>query len=256
MKKVKLFLIILFGFMIITISGCTNSQPSEENDLNNNNNPVENSNGGTENESSDVINSYNDNLNYNDKVDSEIPKNEATGNDSLQEYNQTDMEVMAYFNELEANVSTELNSGSLDTIKDKMKGTFITIVDFIFYGGEIKGIKFDDLTEGAKQNILETATTIDNAIMTKFPNYKEEISSTVSNAYNKASDLIKKGANNVKEFSKEKLGEENYNSIIAAKDELVYYTKNAVSIIGDTANSIWDKSKETIKNWYENFRKN
>jgi len=248
----KLFLIVLSGFIIITISGCTNPDLPEEND----NYPVENPDNSIGGESSNVTNSGDDQSDDKDTSNSENLENEEVGNDSLEEYSQNDVEIISYFNELEANVSTELNFGSSESIKNKMKGTFITIVDFIFYDGEIKGIKFDDLTDGAKQNILETAATIDNAIMTKFPNYKEEIGSTVSNAYNKASDLIKKGANNVKEFSKEKLGEENYNAIIEAKDELVYYTKNAFSIIGDVANSIWDKSTETIKNWYENFKNN
>jgi len=92
--------------------------------------------------------------------------------------------------------------------------------------------------------------------MTKFPNYKEDISSTVSIAYKKASELIKSGANNIKEFSKETLGEDNYNTIIGAKDELVSYTKEAIDIIGDFAGTLWDKGKGKIKNWYENFKNN
>ena len=172
------------------------------------------------------------------------------------EYTKEDNQVIEYFNEIETNVDEVLNSEAVENAKDKLKGTFITVVDFIFYDAEIKGIKFDDLTEGAKQNILETATSIDNKIMIKFPNYKEDISSTTSKAYTKASEVIKKGANNIKEFSKEKLGEENYNAIKDVKDELVYYTKEAFGIVGDAVSTIWDKGKDKVKNWYQNIKNN
>ena len=92
--------------------------------------------------------------------------------------------------------------------------------------------------------------------MIKYPNYKEEISDVTSQAYNKASELIKKGANNIKDFSKEKLGEENYNAIIEAKDELVYYTKNAVDIVGNAISNIWNSGKSKLKSWYENLKNN
>ena len=133
---------------------------------------------------------------------------------------------------------------------------FVTIVDFIFYDAEIKGIKFDDLTEDAKQNILETANTIDSKIEKSFPGYKETISDKTKSAYNKASEVIKKGDNSVKEFSKEKLGEENYNAIIDAKDELVYYTKNAFDIVGNVTSNLWEQGKSKVKSWYEKFRNN
>lgn len=182
------------------------------------------------------------------KTENKVVENAATS------YTNEDVEVINYFNDIEKNVEAELQKEKNDTTKDKLKGTFITIVDFLFYDSEINGIKFNDLTEGAKQNILETISSIDNKIMVKYPTYKEDISSTTSKAYNKASELIKKGANNVKNFSREKLGEENYNSIIDAKDELVYYTKNAFEIVGEVTGSIWETGKSKIKNWYENFK--
>ena len=59
---------------------------------------------------------------------------------------------------------------------------------------------------------------------------------------------------NLKDFSKEKLGDENYNAIVEAKDELVEYSKEAIDIIGDVGSDLLDSGKEYIKNWYENFR--
>ena len=149
-----------------------------------------------------------------------------------------------------------MNSKEAKDDKDKAKGVFISIVDFLFYDGEIKGIKFNDLTEEGKKRVLELATDVDSFIMTKFPMYKEDIADVTKTAYIKASELIKKGANNIKEFSKEKLGEENYNAIIDAKDELVEYTKDAFEIVGNISSNLWNNAKEKIKNWYEGFRDN
>lgn len=279
----KLFVILLSGFIIITSSGCNNKK--ELIDYNSNNGyTVENN---VERETNNKLTTTHNTSSKTDRKETTSKKDKTTNtanntetktttnsseNDETkttveytdnsetttikEEFTADDKEVVAYFNELKTNVQETLNSETSEEVKDKVKGTFITVVDFIFYEGEIKGIKFDDLTEGAKQNILETATTVDNMIMSKFPNYKEEISSTVTNAYNKASELIKKGANNVSEFSKEKLGEENYNAIIEAKDELVYYTKNAIEVVGEFAGTVWDKGKEKVKNWYENFKNN
>lgn len=269
MKKIKintkkLMIILVSGFILVTSVACTNKKT----ELNNNNSYVQESNqiednySNIEKQTQTLEEEQNINTekptestpNESNTVEGKVVENNTVENSNSETYTSDDMEVINCFNDIEKSVDDELQKESDESVKDKLKGTFITVVDFLFYDSEIKGIKFDDLTEGAKQNILETVSSIDNKIMTKYPNYKEEISSKTKSAYNKASELIKKGANNVKDFSKEKLGEENYNAIINAKDELVYYTKNAVSIIGNIAGSIWETSKSKIKTWYENFK--
>ncbi|MBE6152466.1 MAG: hypothetical protein E7165_04060 [Firmicutes bacterium] len=239
----KIFAIILSGFIIVTMPGCSSDNSLKTNYSSNGYKESTNYESIETNKTDDIKDTSNSLT-----VDSIDKKNE------IETFTYEDKEVVTYFNDIKKNVSDTLNSEKVDNIKDKLKGTFIVMVDFIFYDGEIKGIKFDELTDGAKQNILETASFVDNEIMKKFPNYKEEISSFTSNAYNKASELIKSGAKNIKDFSKEKLGEENYNTIIEVKDELVDYTKQAFGIIGDAASTIWDKGTEKIKNWYENFK--
>lgn len=236
----KIFVIVLSGFILITSVGCCNTKKQYYSNNQNINTP-------TSSVQIQISTTTTTKPSSNPTI---------TTTDSKDNMTEDDMAVISYFEELKQSVKDILNSEIAESVKDKLKGTFITAVDFVFYDGEIKGIKFDDLTEGAKQKILETVSFIDDAIMTKFPNYKEEISLTVSSAYNKASELIKKGANNVKEFSKEKLGEENYNAIIAAKDELVSYTKEAIDVVGEFAGSLWDTGKEKVKNWYEKFKNN
>ncbi len=147
------------------------------------------------------------------------------------------------------------NSSSNDkSFSDSAKATFINIVDFIFYDGKINGVTFDELTDKGKQEVLKIAQKIDEAIEEKIPGYKETISEKASNAFNKASELIKKGANNFSSFLKEKLGEEDYNAIIKSKDELVYYTKNAVSFIGDVGSSLFNSAKDKLNSWYQDFK--
>ena len=151
----------------------------------------------------------------------------------------------------------QVNASSNDeTFADKAKGTFIMIVDFFFYDGEIEGITFSELTQDGKELVLDLASRIDEAIEAKIPGYKETISDVASRAFNKASELIKKGANNLSEFAREKLGEDNYNSIIEAKDELVYYTKNALNFIGDAGSKLFNSAKDKLNNWYQNFKNN
>lgn len=247
----KIFVIVLSGFILVTSIGCSNAK-----------NQYDNYNGNINNiNSTSSIQVQTPTTNSTNNVQIQIPtstttypsSNSTTLNDTITE---DDKEVISYFEKLKQNIKDILDSETVENAEDKLKGTFITAVDFVFYDGEINGIKFDDLTEGAKQNILETISFIDDTIMIKFPNYKEEISSTVSGAYNKASELIKNGANNVKEFSKEKLGEQNYNAIIEVKDELVSYTKQAIGVVGGFTGSLWDKGKEKVKNWYEKFKGN
>lgn len=147
------------------------------------------------------------------------------------------------------------NSSSNDkSFSDSAKATFINIVDFIFYDGKINGVTFDELTDKGKQEVLKIAQKIDGAIEEKIPGYKETISAKASNAFNKASELIKNGANNFSNFLKEKLGEEDYNAIIKSKDELVYYTKNAVSFIGDVGSSLFNSAKDKLNSWYQDFK--
>lgn len=191
-----------------------------------------------EKEENKIINNFKDNKSNNDLNEETLSSNDKiviqTLNSSLSEIN---------------------NSSSNDkSFSDSAKATFINIVDFIFYDGKINGVTFDELTDKGKQEVLKIAQKIDEAIEEKIPGYKETISEKASNAFNKASELIKNGANNFSNFLKEKLGEEDYNAIIKSKDELVYYTKNAVSFIGDVGSSLFNSAKDKLNSWYQDFK--
>lgn len=172
------------------------------------------------------------------------------------ELSEEDDIIIKEFNSIKENISNYLDSDDFRSVKDKAKGVFINIVDFLFYDGEINGIKFNDLTDEGKKQVLMLAGNIDTMITNKFPTYKEDISTTTKAAYIKAGELIKIGAKNLSEFSKEKLGKDNYNAIIDAKDEIVTYSKSALDVIGDYSSKTWITVKDKVKNWYEEFRNN
>lgn len=277
LNKKRIYLLALAGFVLINTVGCgkqtlepyfdnsfaVENQIMQSDDINQkNNNMVENN----QNQNlekiigDDVKDKYSvDNNVRVDTNDTETEDNshntEIISNNDVT-YSEEDNVIIEEFNQVKNKVVEFLNSEEVDNARDKAKGVFISVVDFLFYDGEINGVKFDDLTDDGKQKVLELATNIDSYIVKKFPTYKEDISETAKTAYTKASDLIKKGANNIKDFSKEQLGEENYNAIVDAKDELVEYTKEAAEVVGNISSKLWSNAKEKIKNWYEGFREN
>ena len=200
-----------------------------------------------------------DNISNNDSTSSKnTQSNNSTNNTNdiseTSNYSNNDEVVI---NSLESSL-TKINNGdgSDSSFADSAKGVFVSIVDFLFYNGEINGVTFDELTDSGKQKVLEIASKIDSAIESKIPGYKETISDTASRAFNKASEVIKSGANSLNNFAREKLGEENYQSIIDAKDELIYYTKNAINFLGDVGGKVFNGVKDKLDSWYQDFKNN
>ena len=95
-------------------------------------------------------------------------------------------EIVNYF---EDNYN-EINSNTWDNVKNNAKEYFITIVDFIFYDGEIKGHTFNDLSTSAKLKIISIALKIDSKIEDHIPGYKETISSNSSKIYNNVKERL------------------------------------------------------------------
>ena len=214
----------------------------------------------TNNSSDNEVSSNKSNVSNNDGTNSKNIESNSNTDDSTS--NNVTSEVVEYssndavvINSLESSLNS-INNGDADSksFGDSAKGVFVSIVDFLFYDGEINGVTFDELTDSGKQKVLEIANKVDGAIESKIPGYKETISDTASKAFNKASEVIKSGANNLNNFAREKLGEENYQSIIDAKDELVYYTKNAISFLGDVGGKAFNSIKDKVSSWYQDFK--
>lgn len=185
----------------------------------------------------------------NDNENKDISNNKDTiKNDN---YNEKDNIVI---DELNNTLKIIEESTRDENFKDKASSTFISIVDFLFYDGTIKGISFDELTEKGKEKVLEIACKIDVKLEEKCPGYKETISNSTSKAYQKASEIIKNGAKNINDFAKNALGDENYQAIIDAKDELAKYSKDALNFVTGAGSKVFNDTKDKLNEWYQNFK--
>lgn len=185
------------------------------------------------------------------KIDRKLNDNvnkDAIKNDN---YNEKDNIVIDELNNTLKNIEESTQD---ENFKDKASSTFISIVDFLFYDGTIKGISFDELTEKGKEKVLEISSKIDVKLEEKCPGYKEKISNSTSKAYQKASEIIKKGAKNINDFAKSALGDDNYQAIIDAKDELVKYSKESLNFVTGAGSKVFNNTKEKLNEWYQNFK--
>lgn len=185
------------------------------------------------------------------KIDRKLNDNENKDAIKNDNYNEKDNIVIDELNNTLNNIEKSTQD---ENFKDKASSTFISIVDFLFYDGTIKGISFDELTEKGKEKVLEISSKIDVKLEEKCPGYKEKISNSTSKAYQKASKIIKKGAKNINDFAKNALGDENYQAIIDAKDELVKYSKESLNYVTGAGSKVFNNIKEKLNEWYQNFK--
>lgn len=185
------------------------------------------------------------------KIDIKLNDNENKDAIKNDNYNEKDNIVIDELNNTLKNIEESTQD---ENFKDKASSTFISIVDFLFYDGTIKGISFDELTEKGKEKVLEISSKIDVKLEEKCPGYKEKISNSTSKAYQKASKIIKKGAKNINDFAKNALGDENYQAIIDAKDELVKYSKESLNYVTGAGSKVFNNTKEKLNEWYQNFK--
>lgn len=185
------------------------------------------------------------------KIDRKLNDNENKNTIKNDNYNEKDNIVIDELNNTLKNIEESTQD---ENFKSKASSTFISIVDFLFYDGTIKGISFDELTEKGKEKVLEISSKIDVKLEEKCPGYKEKISNSTSKAYQKASEIIKKGAKNINDFAKNALGDENYQAIIDAKDELVKYSKESLNYVTGAGSKVFNNTKEKLNEWYQSFK--
>lgn len=154
-----------------------------------------------------------------------------------------DSTILSYFsNELEA---TKNNTST----KDKLKNGFITIVDFIFYDGTIKGVTFKELRSATKAKVIYYALLIDAGIDSKFPNYKENISSKYQDIKGRL----------VAEFLELKYAmcEKSEDGCAQASEDFKLL-KYSLNLTWDTVKTFFGYIKNLtvpkIQSWYESFR--
>lgn len=154
-------------------------------------------------------------------------------------------DVIAYVENLNNEVD---NANSNMSFKEKFKEKFILVVDFIFYDGEIKGYKFDELTNTAKAKVVFYALKIDSKINDLWPNYKEIIG-------DKVNDLKAKLIAKYMDVS---------TTICSKYPEDCENVKNDFKILKSSLSVTWDvvknafkygygKTTDYLRTWYEVF---
>lgn len=235
MKNVnkRLFIIVLSGFILMT--GCN---------INNKNNSV-NSSTKIEQSKEELKIEKEEQQN---KIEVETKEGNPEQNEIKIEENDTkislitdrDKEVLNYFNDT-------LKSIEIEKVKEKTIDYFIIVTDFIFFDSEIKGVKFNDLKEETKEEILKIYFNIDSKIENKFPNYKETINENYDVAKEYLSEKYNVISSNVENKIKEKIGEDKYNESV---DKIKETTDNVV----DTTKDVYNDAKVKVKNWYQNLK--
>lgn len=189
---------------------------------------------------------------YNDNITVEKEINLSTEQDITTEYveeqndlnNYDEQELISYFNDLNEEIDEIINEENIDQGLEKIGDIVATMIGFIWYGEEIKGITFDELSKDTKEIILDIYYKVDAKIENKIPDYKENI----KDKYEIISKFIKDKYDDIKYnvdiWLEEKLGEENYNDL---KEE----TKKNFNESVEDMEEVADFYKEKVNNWYQ-----
>ena len=182
------------------------------------------------------------NINENVTKPSNNNSNENTinkPNTNNEKLDSADITVMNYMNTLEV----ELNKPSLG---ESVKESFITLIDFIFYKGTIKGHTFNELSNSVKLKVLSSALYLDSKIDKYFPGYKESISSATKNIYTN----VKTNIISVYLDITTTICNSNNELCDSAKDGFQSLKKN-FGLTFDLIKEIAGDGISNLKNWYE-----
>ena len=154
--------------------------------------------------------------------------------------------VISYFEQLNSDLDAYNQN---QNIGESLKKGFITVVDFLFYDGTIKGTTFDELSTSAKLKVLEIAFSIDKKIEEHFPEYKEQISETGTKVY---TNLKSKALELYLDITT-KACENNQDTCEAAKEGLSNL-KSSFSLTWDFIKEISGVGLSKLRSWYEVWR--
>lgn len=226
----------------ITVEKSNNTVPvyefKQKNDENVNNNSYQT--GGTENfkveksvsEATTTNNTVTDNNQSSNSNISKSTKEEASN------------KIVTYAEKVENDIFTEEDVNKVLKIA---KEEFIKITDFVFYGTEINGYTFQQLTDSAKLHITNIVIEIDAMLEEVRPGYKNEIKLGVNNVIEKATIKYLEISNKVCT----ELGPEACSQ--AKKDFQVM--RESLGLTLDLAKDLTKQGLQSLKEWYEIFRK-
>lgn len=255
----KLISIFVSGIILINLTGCgktneeniENKQSQNESSFaieKNDSNALNNSNNSKDNV---IDKSFDDTVSDNDLV------SETNNSTDIDDSNLTSDEiVLKYFNDATEEINNMMNSENVNNVKSKCREYFIIFVDFIFYDGKIKGVTFSELKDTTKMQVITITRKLDSLIMKKFPDYKEDISSSSKYLYDKASDILNSGKENLEDYVISKIGEEKYQDVLNNIDSIKENDKETWDNVKEYGSEKIESGKEKVKEWYQNFKNN
>lgn len=214
-----------------------NHQDIDNNDNNLENNFEENNNNTSNNETN---NEQNDNQSNNNN------SNEQSNTNNNQTITSSENGIISYFENLNNEVDTYSNNQN-ESLGKTIKSKFVECIDFIFYGTEIKGKTFEQLSNEAKIKIISITLSIDSKIDEYFPGYKDTINKSYQNIKSKLIEKYLEITTNICNNNQDlcQTAKENFSSL---KENFGI----TWSFIKDLANNGWTK----LKDWYEIWRYN
>lgn len=174
-----------------------------------------------------------------DKTPTTITSDKVNITNEKKENRNADSEVIAYMSETESYFENT-------NFQEEIKVRFITIVDFLFYNGTIKGYSLKDLSSRAKLQVLKIALSIDNKIENYLPGYKETITSTTGKVYTGMKNKI------IEVYLSTTAKICNYDKTLcntAKKD--FQDMKKAFSITWNVIKDLISSGTDHLKEWYE-----
>ena len=171
----------------------------------------------------------------------------------------SDEEFVTYINNVEQEVTTITEKEEVTAEDQKvLENTFITLTDFIFYDGEINGVTFDELTDAAKEKVLDIYDKIDTKIESVFPNYKEDIASTSKDVYANLKKEITELKDKIKDKYIDEYGQEKYDNLEQSynesKETLKDSAQSTYETLKDVSTEFYENTKNKAENWYKNYK--
>lgn len=202
-------------------------------------------------------NSYQTSATENFEVEKSVSETTTTNNNTVTDNNQrsnsniskstreeASNKIVTYAEKVENDIFTEEDVNKVLKIA---KEEFIKITDFVFYGTEINGYTFQQLTDSAKLHITNIVIEIDAMLEEVRPGYKNEIKLGVNNVIEKATIKYLEISNKICT----ELGPEACNQ--AKKDFQVM--RESLGLTLDLAKDLTKQGLQSLKEWYEIFRK-
>ena len=158
-------------------------------------------------------------------------------------------------NEIDELISKE-NLTILD--KETLKNTFITLTDFIFYNGQIKGKTFSELTNETKEKVIEVYEKIDSKIESVYPGYKEKIKESTTNTYTNIKDKLIELKNDITDTYKQEIGEDRFNKQVEtfneSKEKMKESFEPVIEKIIEESKKVYEDTKNKIDNYYQTWK--